>query len=292
MIGFRKYNKQELFDSIDKISIERSGDNLVTTKFNGRVINTTQVSNRYEIFDIVKYLKDKINSIEQNFEIFKYKLEIKGGKQTLQLISDKVEIGGVDFYKSFFILNSTDKSRRLSFNAGLRSESKNFYLVGVNNISLTKKHLKGVTKAAEDASIGLNGETFDQQIESINSILGHRIKFSKLREIILGLDEVDFQDVSNVNHRKFDAFKNTIRWSNDGGFTLSNDQRNMMFTSSDKMISVPSDIDFYIDAFWAFQFYLRIFNRQDANVVKNETNRIMKVTQWAVRNNVLEALGI
>ena len=292
MIGFRKYNKQELFDSIDRISIERSSDNLVTTKFNGRVINTTQVSNRYEIFDIVKYLKDKINSIEQNFEIFEYKLEIKGGKQTLQLISDKVEIGGVDFYKSFFILNSTDKSRRLSFNAGLRSESKNFYLVGVNNISLTKKHLKGVTKAAEDASIGLNGETFNQQIESINSILGHRIKFSKLREIILGLDEVDFQDVSNVNHRKFDAFKNTIRWSNDGVFTLSNEQRNMIFTSSDKMISIPSDLDFYIDAFWAFQFYLRIFNRQDANVVKNETNRIMKVTQWAVRNNMLEALGI
>ncbi len=292
MIGFKKYNKQELFDNIDRISIERSGDNLVITKFNGRVINTTQVSNRYEIFDIVKYLKDKINSIEQNFEIFKYKLEIKGGKQTLQLISDKVEIGGIDFYKSFFILNSTDKSRRLSFNAGLRSESKNFYLVGVNNISLTKKHLKGVTKAAEDASVGLNGETFDQQIESINSILGHRIKFSKLREIILGLDEVDFQDVSNVNHRKFDAFKNAIRWANDGGFTLSNEQKNMIFSASDRMISVPSDLDFYIDAFWAFQFYLRIFNRQDANVVKNETNRIMKVTQWAVRNNVLESLGI
>lgn len=292
MIGFKNYNKQELFDTIDKISIERSGDNLITTKFNGRVIKTTQVSNRYEIFDIVKYLKDKINLIEENFEIFKYKLEIKGGKQILQLISDKVEIGGVDFYKSFFILNSTDKSRRLSFNAGLRSESKNFYLVGVNNISLTKKHLRGVTKAAEDASSGLGGETFDQQIESIKSIVGHRIKFSKLREIILELDKVKFLDVSNINHRKFDAFKNTIRWGNEVGYNLNKNQLNLLSKYSDRITEIPNELDFYMDTFSAFMSYLRLFNKQDSHIVKNETSRIMNMTQWAIRNNVLESLGI
>jgi hypothetical protein len=37
---------------------------------------------------------------------------------------------------------------------------------------------------------------------------------------------------------------------------------------------------------------LRLFNKQDSHIIKNETDRIMKMTQWAVRNNVLEALGI
>ena len=50
--------------------------------------------------------------------------------------------------------------------------------------------------------------------------------------------------------------------------------------------------DFYLDAFFAFQLYLRIFNRQDSHIIKNETDRIMKMTQWAVRNSVLESLGI
>lgn len=286
MKGFRLYNKEELFNLIDKISIERNA-NIITTKYDNRVINTTEVSNRYEIFDIVKYLKDKINVIESNFPITMYKLEVKGGKQTLQLISDKVEIGGVDFYKSFYILNSTDKSRRLSFNIGLRSESKDFYLVG-NNASLVKKHLKGVTQAAEDASLSIDAETFNDQLESINSLVGHRIKFSKLREIIL--DNDNFDDVSKISHRKFDAFKNSIRWST--RVTLDNNQRNFLYTPSDRMCEFPDNLDFFVDAFYAFQLYLTIFNRQDANVVKKETEKIMKITQWSVRNSILESLGI
>ena len=170
MRNFRNYNKEEIFKTIDQISIEKNEQNQIITKFGGRVINITNVSNRYEIFDIVKYLKNKIELIEKNFTISKYQLKITNGQQYLQLISDKVEVGGVEFYKSFYILNSTDKSRRLSFNVGLYSQSSNFYMIGANNVGLTKKHLTGVTKAAEDASEGLNGESFNDQIESLRSL--------------------------------------------------------------------------------------------------------------------------
>jgi hypothetical protein len=37
---------------------------------------------------------------------------------------------------------------------------------------------------------------------------------------------------------------------------------------------------------------MRLFSKQDSHIIKNETDRIMKITQWAVRNSVLEALGI
>ena len=283
MKGFRAYDKNEIFDLIDKISIEKL-NNQVITKWCNKVIKVANVSNRYEIFDITKYLKDKIELIESNFNISKYSLSVKGGQQYLQLISDSVEIGGINFYKSFYILNSSDKSRRLSFYAGLHSEK--YYSIG-NNVGMSKKHLKGVTEAADVASIGFNGETFDDQIESLQNLVGHRIKLSKIREVILG----DKEDIPQINHRKFDAFKNSVRFADgDGLIRLTGEQRSQLYTESERMTEVKED--FYLDAFWVFGSYMRLFNRQDSHVIKNETDRIMKMTQWAVRNNVLEALGI
>jgi hypothetical protein len=284
MRGFRIYNKTELFNSIDKIEVEKI-NNQVITKYGGRVMRVANVSNRYEIFDIVKYLKEKIELIEQNFTISKYQLTITKGQQYLQLISDSVEIGGINFYKSFYILNSTDKSRRLSFYAGLHSEK--YYFIGANNVGMSRKHLTGVTEAAEIASTGLSGETFDEQIEALQNLVGHRIQFSKIRQVILG----DKEEIPQVNHRKFDAFKNSIRYADsDRLITLTKEQRSQLYTDSERMKEVKED--FYLDAFWVFGTYMRLFNRQDSHVIKNETDRIMKITQWSVRNNVLEALGI
>tara|TARA_R110000782_G_scaffold262528_1_gene354651 strand:- start:31 stop:894 length:864 start_codon:yes stop_codon:yes gene_type:complete len=287
MRNFLTYNKEVLFSVIDRISITKEGDQVVT-KYGNRVIKVANVSNRYEIFDIAKYLKSKIELIEKNFKISQYKIDIIGGKQYLQLISDKVEVGGVEFYKSFYILNSSDKSRRLSFNVGLYSENASCYVIGSTNTSLIKKHLKGVTKATEDATDKLNGETFDEQIESMNSIVGHRVLFSKLRGIILGDG-----DVPDINHRKLDAFKNSVRAATGPNkIELSHEQRNLLFSYSKSTNAIPKELDFYIDAFWGFQTYLRIFNKQDSHIIKNETERIMKITQCSVRNDILESLGI
>jgi len=289
MKNFKDYNKQELFDRIDKISIEMVGSQVVT-KYDNRVINTTNVSNRYEIFDIVKYLKDKIDLIEKNFKISKYEFRLTRGQQYLKLISDKINIGGIDFYKSFYILNSTDKSRRLSFNVGLYSESNNFYVISsVKNVGLVKKHLKGVTQAAEDATVGINDETFNEQIDSIKSIIGHRIQLSKIRQVILG----DKDPIPQINHRKFDAFKNSLKFAaSQGMIKITDTQRNLLLTESEKINQIDGSVDFYMDAFYAFQVYLMLFNRQDSHIIKIETERILGMTQWAVRNNVLEALGI
>ena len=284
----RQYNKQELISKIEKISIEREG-NTIITKYDGSVINATPVSSRYEIFDIVKYLKSKIDMIEKNFTISKYSFKMTSGRQYLQLISDKIEVGGLEFYKSFYILNSSDKTRRLSFNVGLYCETKNFYVVGVKNVGLVKKHLTGVTQAAEVATEGLNGETFNEQVDAMNSLVGHQISFSKIREVILG----DKKEIPKINHRKFDAFKNMIRYDvSDGKLKLTKAQNDILFKESDKINTISPLEDFNLDAFKAFQIYLRIFNRQDSHVIKIETDRILKMTKWAIRNAVLESLGI
>lgn len=290
MRGYQDYNKEQLLNIIDKISITKEGTQVIT-KFDERVIKVANVSNRYEIFDISSYLKSKIELIEKNFTIYKQRLDIIGGKQYLQLISDSIQVGGVDFHKSFYILNSSDKSRRLSFNVGLYSDINDLYVIGSSNTGLIKKHLKGVTHAAEVASEGLNGETFNEQIESMESIVGHKVAFSKLREIILGEGEIP-----QINHRKFDAFKNNVRYVANKielvQTKLSVEQRNMLYTESNKIKEVTRELDFYVDAFWAFQTYLKIFNRQDSHIIKIETERISKITQCSIRNSILESLGI
>lgn len=290
MRGYTDHNKEQLFSIIDKISITKEGTQVIT-KYGNRIIKVANVSNRYEIFDISKYLKDKIETIEKNFKISKYRLDIIGGKQYLQLISDSIQVGGVDFHKSFYILNSSDKSRRLSFNVGLYSDINDLYVIGSSNTGLIKKHLKGVTHAAEVASEGLNGETFNEQIESMESIVGHKVAFSKLREIILGEGEIP-----QINHRKFDAFKNNVRYVANKielvQTKLSVEQRNMLYTESNKIKEVTRELDFYVDAFWAFQSYLKIFNRQDSHIIKIETERISKITQCSIRNSILESLGV
>ena len=291
MRGYQDYNKEQLLNIINKVSITKEGTQVIT-KFGERVIKVANVSNRYEVFDISSYLKSKIELIENNFTIIKQRFDIIGGKQYLQLISDSIEVGGVEFHKSFYILNSSDKSRRLSFNVGLFSDKSDLYVIGASNTGLIKKHLKGVTQAAELASEGLNGETFNEQIEAMESIVGHKVAFSKLREIILG----DSEEIPQINHRKFDAFKNNVRYVSNKielvQTKLSTEQRNMLYTESSKIKEITKELDFYVDAFWAFQNYLKIFNRQDSHVIKNETERITKITQCAVRNSILEALGI
>ena len=285
-MSYRIYDKQDLLDRIDKIDIQKQGDTIVT-KYGDRVLKVVEVSGRYEIFDIAKYLKDKIDLIEKNFTITRYRFTLTKGVQYLELLSDSIEINGQKYHKSFYILNSSDKSRRLSFNAGLYCEDANFYIISnVKNVGLTKKHLKGVTQAAEVASEGLNGETFDEQVEALKSIVGHRVALSKIRQVILGEGPI-----TQISHRKFDAFKNGIRWARTAN-NLTADQIRFLGRFSENIKSIEQADDFYIDAFSALQSYLKIFNREDTHIIKNETERIMKITQWAIRNAALESIGI
>lgn len=283
---FQPYDKQRLLDQIDLISIELV-DKQVITKRGATVLSVTNVSNRYEVFDIKSYLKSKIDIIEKNFQITKYYFRLTKGIQELTLLSDTIQIEGVDFHKSFFILNSSDKSRRLSFNAGLYCDSKDFYVVSsIKNLGLTKKHLKGVTIAAEQASIGLNGESFDEQIQSISQLVGHRISLSKLAQSIVTDSD------KNADHMKFDAFKNAIiQRAQEGKLKITSTQYSTLKTPSLKLV-FDSTNDFYVDAFWAFQTYIRLFNRQDSHIVKRETERIMAITQWSIRNQALQELGL
>lgn len=276
---FKPYDKQELLNKIDAIEIFKQGEQVIT-KYFGTVINTTTVSKRYEIFDIRSFLKDKINHIESNFNITYYRFIMKRGIQELTLLSDSVDINGNKHYKSFFILNSSDKSRKLNMNMGLyRGDNGVYFVSGINNMSLSKKHLTGLTKAAEEVAVSIDGETFNEQIESIKTLVGERVLLSKVREIIVDKDQ-------KINHRKFDAFKNQLSYCN---IKWTKEQYSTLRTESEKLV-IDNKNDFDLDAYMVFNLYMQIFRNQDSYVVKKETERIIKITQCFIRNEKLEQI--
>jgi hypothetical protein len=277
--GYQKYNKQDLFKKIDAIEIVQSGK-VVITKYFGRVINNTNVSDRYEIFDIRSFMKSKIDYIESNFNITFSNLRVRGGIQELILLSDQVEIAGINYYKAFFILNSSDKSRRLSMNLGLYQADNGTYLVSnIKNFSLITKHLKGITDKAEVAAQNIDVETFDEQINSIRSLVGERVMMSQVRNIIVDKDQ-------KVNHNKFDALKNSLRWNSK---KLTKEQVAFLMTPSEKLNITP-EIDFSLDAFHIFLAYMNVFRNQDSYVVRKETEKILKITQCFIREDKLAQL--
>jgi threonyl-tRNA synthetase len=163
--NFQNYNKQELIEKINRISIEKIEDKIVT-KYGDTVTSVSEVSNRYEIFDIKSYLINKIDLIEKNFSITKYYFRITKGIQELTLLSDTIEINGVNFQKSFFILNSSDKEDLCRC---LKQEMEdNIGMCAQGNLSRLCNILAGYME-------GIGSQ------ESLVEILGR--EFSKLMEI-------------------------------------------------------------------------------------------------------------
>ena len=280
----QRYNRSEISEMINSIKIERVNNSIVT-KFNDNVLKVANVSNRYEVFDICKYLNEKIQFIEQNFTIHEYSFRAYGGIQYLRLRSDEVEINGDIFYKTFFILNSTDRSRTLNFNVGLISKNHNFTII-VNNKSFRKKHFTGVTSIAEVATDNFNIESFDDQISNISNLIGHEIKLSDLRDIILNIK--DNGDITDLNHKKFDTFKSNLIYLFKG--KLSNDLRNLLRRDSNRIKEIPANLDINLDAYEMLKLYLSIFNNQDSHIIRNESERIMNMTKYMKRVRILNEL--
>ena len=209
------YIKSELLERLGKLEIKRI-NNTVITKYYGEVIKTSEVSNIYEVFDIVNYIKDKIDLIEKNFKIDRYSLKIKGGVQDLKLISDNVEINGISFNKAFYITNSTDKSRRLSFRVGLFSDRKNIHYVNsYKELDFNKKHYSGINKKVNETFQNIDKQVFDEQIESLKSLVGHQIKLSNIKRVIMG-EDVDNFKTSDKNI----SFESSLKVLSLGQFTF------------------------------------------------------------------------
>ena len=277
---FLPYNKKELVDRIDLLKIYQEGKSIIT-KYGNRTISVSDVSEKYEIFDIKNFIISKLDQIEENFPIKFYRLSIKGGVQFLTLLSDTVDFNGNSYHKSFFILNSTNRSYKLSFDMGLYCTNDGSSIItSANNISLNKKHLKGITELAYDTASHISDENFTEQIQSLSTLMGHSVPLSKLKELIVHED-------NPTNHRKFDSFKNMILSNLNS--KLSNSEILFLRTPSESIVLNTSS-DILLDAIDVFNCYIRVFSNKNSCSIKKEADRIMKMTQFMIRKEKLSTV--
>jgi hypothetical protein len=259
MIKTRQYDKTELFDILDGLTIEKSGD-LVLTKFQGRVIKSVGVSDRYEIFDFSSYVKKFINDIESQYDIKSYKIRFVGGIQEIELYSDEVVVSGKTFTKTLYILSSSDRTRRLNINFGLKSNS--FSVIRENSTNLSKKHLTGLSNKV-DETINLDATDVNKLMEIIESFQFKTIKMSNVQKIILG------EDPKATDFNKFDALKTNLRWNTGLRKELTGDQLNMLAKKSKGFrFEANTEKDFFVDAFLVLEQYLRNFSGKDSHIVR------------------------
>lgn len=273
---YQSFNEEELFKKINKLNITQEGDKVVTY-FGDREVSRVSVSKIYEIFDFKKYMIERIGELTNNFKIVASQLSLSGGIQELTLLSDKVKIGEYTYYKAFFILNSTNKYRRLSINLGLYQADNNTRF-SINNLNLSKKHYVGITDLAENVSEKITEESFNEQVEALRTLIGQKVLLSNVQKIIFG----DKEEIPKSAHTNFDNFKRMLLGSSDRIDEISNEQRATLRTPSESLRITPKS-DFAIDAFKVFNCYIRCFENKDSHVIVRETEKIMQITQYFIR---------
>ena len=116
---------------------------------------------------------------------------------------------------------------------------------------------------------------------------GHQVAYSKIRQTILG----DSENVPQIAHKRMNMFNQSLRWHGKKG-SVNVSSQEILFKRSEYLKELPASKDFFIDAMDVIMCYLTIFVKEDSYTMKSESERIMKITRWAVRNEMLEMLGI
>jgi len=274
------YNKEEIFNILDNLSITKEGSN-VLTKYNGKLISNAVVSEQYEVFDFTSFAKDVINEIENYFTPEKYKLRITQGQQELRLIGEDVLINDDVFSKMFNIVNSTDKSRALSLNVGLmRLVCSNGMVVKVDEEfeQVRVKHYKTKlpTKVLQFVENISNFDiSINKQSAALEKISGKTVSFKEIsKKLLINKDGIIKNSASNrmrlfaknIQTSKSDAIKNL---TTEQIYLLNNVQRIVLdqtFLNCDDII---------MDAYVALNLYTEIYNKLDSTILKRETNRFM-----------------
>lgn len=279
------FNYTELLTKLSNIEIKLEGDE-VATYYNKRQTSRTKVSNKYEIFDFRPFVIRCINEVQKNYTIDKYTLSVIGGRQEIRLFSEPEIIDGKEFRRTFYLLNSSDKSRALSFSYGLKYDD--FHFVSKKG-TIYKKHYTGITSYV-DEHIDLDDTIFQEQIEVLEKIIGDTIYMSDVQKVITESEILDKAKVTLKNN--FDKFRDLLY--RDSRNIISESDREKLkvsWLSKVKKDYIKAD-DFMIDSFLVFKTYLKLFIRKDAGEIKRESERISKLGVLENRKNSLDSLLI
>ena len=276
----RVYDKDNIFNTLDKLELSRTDNNIIT-KFDNRLISNTLVTNKYELFDFPNFAKEVVGEIENYFTPEKYTLRITQGQQELRLIGEEVLINGDRYSKMFNILNSTDKSRALQLNIGLiRFICSNGMVIAADDeyAGFKTKHftatmpgkVKDFVEKLDNFEMSIN-----TQCQIIENLQGKFVSFKELAQK-LALDENGIMNESRS--LKLRAFaKKLITSQTDRLVDLSTEQLSLLNNANLFLNPQYSKVDIDMPSYNALNCWTEVYRTYDSSVLKRETNRILEL---------------
>ena len=279
------YNKEDIMNILNKVEIRKEGDE-VATYYDGRQTARKSVSERYEIFDFRPFMEKMILQITNDFDIKDFSINILKGIQEVRLHSSKIDINGIKFHKTFYLLNSSDKSRALSLSMGLDNTDDNFSFI-FNKGTITKKHYKGISDFV-DENFEIDKSAFDDLEENLRGIIGEEIFMSNVQRVITKSDII--KEALGSYRKNFNNFRNELTYKLRTDSDVSKENINGLrvntwgsYGNSVKDYIEQSDKDFVVDAYTVLKTYLGLFRVRDVVDIKRESEKIKDLTLYAVR---------
>jgi hypothetical protein len=277
----RNYDKQSIFDTLDKLIIKKGMANQVETYFDNRLISVSDVSDHYQIFDFSTFAKNMINEVENFFEPEKFTLRIRKGEQELRLIGEEVMINNEIYYKMFNLLNSTDKSKALQINIGLvRFLSNAGIIIGGENSNshMRVKHYRSKLndKVEEfEKEISKFNVSIDYQKSVIENIFPKKVSFVELVRNYVTNKDGDMEDARFIKMKAFG--KRLMISRTDGLSTITAEERNLLTSPELYVKQKNSPIDIELTGEQVFNNYTELWKNYDSGVMYRETNKILEL---------------
>lgn len=277
-----EFDKELIYKTLSKLEIIPS-NGVIITKYDGKFLAEKEISKKYESFDFHGYVKKVIDEITSNFDIKNYYLYLNKGIQQIKLEGDEISFNDEKFKICFFILNSSDKTRALSVSLGLRNKNYTFITEAG---TIYKKHYNGINNYV-DENININTNIFKEQLEILKSLIGETISYKDLQKTV----------TTSLNSDKLLSsqelvFNNLIRayyYSLEKNHHIKQKLCDIIYHS--KFSTKELDYDFYLDSYEVFKIYMNFFANKDSYVIKNESERILKMSKYFKRKNIINVLN-
>ncbi|MFW6009089.1 MAG: DUF932 domain-containing protein, partial [archaeon] len=265
-------------ETLDNLEIVQDENN-INTIFNDKLISTTNVSDKYQLFDFSSFAKQMVNQAENYFEPEKYSLRIRKGEQELRLIGEEVMINGEKYHKMFNLLNSTDKSKALQLNIGLiRFVCSNGLVIGKEGSysHMKVKHFKSkLNPKIEEFEKDLEkfNVSIDYQSELIESLSKKKVSYLDLAKNYVYDDEGNIEKSKLLKLRSFG--KKLLNSKTDSLENLTSEQVKLLNNPDNYLTSEQIDIE--MPGSKVFNCYTELWRNYDSSVMYRESNRILEL---------------
>lgn len=277
----KPYDIKKIVDDLKQVEISQLGDSVIT-KYRGRIISETTVSDRYFTFDFSEFTSRLLNKIGSYVNPQRYHLTIAGGIQELRVYGEPFEFNNQKFYRMFSLISSTNKQKALQANMGLlREVCTNGMVIAVNgeHACVKAKHFKVSLPEKVDLFVKHMERMnliYDKQLDVLNKLARKTVSF---REVARKLA------IDPVKNKEFNAGTQRLsNWCSTLLYSISDKIENPSYNEK-RILRVPEIVlqnddpnnDFQINAYKAFNCYIESYRDKDSSKIAAESERILDI---------------